>query len=102
MNIEKFKEALQDAEYVKELAELDFLEAIQAKLAEKGLELSLDEVENLVEQVVKAAEKKDTELSENDLDDVAGGFVTPMLGVAAALVVAIGINAIHWIKAKRK
>lgn len=102
MNIEKFKEALQDAECVKELAELDSLEAIQAKLAEKGLELSLDEVESLIEQVVKAAEKKDTELSENDLDDVAGGFVTPMLGVAAALVVALGIKAIHWIKVKRK
>ena len=53
-------------------------EEVQAVLQEEGLEFSLEEINQLKESVVKALEKTseaDGELSDEDLEDVAGGNI---------------------------
>ena len=66
MSIEKLKELLQDDAFVKTLNELASLEEVQAALAERGVDMTLEEIRG----VFRA---QDGELSETDLEKTAGG-----------------------------
>ena len=84
----RVKEAFADETFVKELFALEAPEDAQAKLKEKGIVLSLDEVKS-IPKALKAAQMNGDELSEDALEDVAGGVLT----VAAATVIGAGIAA---------
>lgn len=80
MNELKIKEIFSDQAFVESLMEMENAEDVQAAIADKGIELTLNDIEALRAQLSNTSE----ELSEDDLENVAGGFAI------SATVVAIG------------
>ena len=95
MNEERIKEIFNDEEFVKELLSLDAAEEIQALLKTKGIELDLDQIEKAKAFIAKklALVEAGDELSDDDLDEVSGGFAITTLGVVSALISAAGVAA---------
>lgn len=84
---------LKNSEFVNKAAKLTTAEELQALIASYGLELTMEEVIGFCELVAKEKEKMDNnggELSEEALDDVAGGGVLFILGCVGLGVVAVG------------
>ena len=77
MNEERIKEIFADEEFVKELFSRETPEEAQALLAEKDIDVSIEELVKLKDIIVaklQAAENSESaELTEADLEDVAGG-----------------------------
>ena len=73
MNEERIKEVFSDEAFVKELFSKETPEEVQAMLEDKDIELSIDEIVKLKELLEKKVENPDAELSDEDLEDVAGG-----------------------------
>ena len=95
--MEKIKEVFADEQFVNELMEMDSVQEVQAALHEKGLDLSEQELNATRETLIKMAENGDTELSDEELEKVAGGFVPVVAAVAAILVgTAIVVSARKW------
>ena len=92
MNEERIKEIFADEEFVKELFSKETPEEAQALLAEKGIDMSIDELvklKDLVAAKLQAAENgESTELTEEDLSDVAGGAFGVTIALAVTAVVA--------------
>ena len=86
-NMEQLKAAMQDKNYVKELMALETIDAIQAKFAEAGIDLTAEEVETIVHEVVALEANADGELSEEALESVAGG------GAILGMAIFIGLTA---------
>ncbi|NLK53038.1 MAG: Nif11-like leader peptide family natural product precursor [Syntrophomonadaceae bacterium] len=63
-------------------------EAVQSFLKVEGLDFSLEEIDAVRTALVKVLEKGDGELTDADLEDVAGGFVltTGMIATTAAVI----------------
>lgn len=89
MNEELLKEVLSDTDFAKSLAEMETPEEVQAALKEKGVDISLEDIaaiQNVLEN------QNEGELSEDDLENVAGGSLTVMaaLGIASIIGAAVG------------
>jgi predicted ribosomally synthesized peptide with nif11-like leader len=69
MNEEKIKELFTDEAFIASIAELETAEDVQKALSEKGLDLSIEEIT----AIQNALASNDGELSEDDLENVAGG-----------------------------
>ena len=87
MDEQKVKEVFSDEAFVKELVELDTPEEVQARLKEKGVDVSVEEIEQIAKALQSQAEG---ELDEDALEDVAGGIIFTTLvlssiGIAAAI-----------------
>ena len=67
--MEKF-EALQNSNFAEELDKICTPEELQGLLAKHGIEMTMDEIDELM---VCAAKQNSGELSAEDLDDVSGG-----------------------------
>ena len=100
----KFEAAFADKEYVAELLKLDPKEA-QASLAAKGYDFAEEDIAEMGEALKAAMEQAGKgELSEGDLEAVAGGkghASSYVAGVAVGVVVgmagfAIGVGACLW------
>lgn len=85
-NTEKLA-AIFTAEFVKENAELDNIDAIYAKVAEIDAEIPKQEVVEFLTAVSEQLSKN--ELSEDDLDAVAGGL--GLLAIAGGIVTVCGV-----------
>lgn len=93
-NTEKLQEALQDQKFVEELFALETPEEAKAKLQEKGVEITVEELKAVMAYVSKSASG---ELSEDDLEDVAGGAIlndmmnimSPVLDILKKTVVKV-------------
>lgn len=72
MSNEKLNEVLSDRAFVNSLLELETMEEVQAALKEKGLDLSAEELAFVRNRFTKMASGK--ELSDEDLENVAGGY----------------------------
>ena len=99
MNNEKVLEILKDQGFAKKILEMQKPEQVQTAFKEKGLDISIDEVEAIGSILNKMIEKKTTNLSEDDLKEIAGGdielgslgdlgkgFARGALGLSAAIV----------------
>ena len=87
MNEELIKEVFSDEAYVKSLFESESWEAAQASLKEKGIDISIEELKQLVNLMKK---KGDGELSEEELEQVSGGILfTLLVGTAVSTVVGV-------------
>jgi len=83
MNEQHIKEVLSDEAFVGALIKLETAEDAQKALKEKGVDVSVEELNKIREQMMKLAES-DGELTLEQMDDAAGGLLlgTAFLGVA--------------------
>jgi len=106
MNEEIIKEVFSDEEFVKELFSKETPQEAQALLAEKEIDMSIDELvklKDLVAAKLQAAENgESTEITEEDLADVAGG-VAVLFAIMGLVVVGVGMMmAIPYIDFERR
>lgn len=92
MNEERIKEVFSDEAFVKELLSKETPEEVQAMLAEKDIDLTIDEIVKLRELIIKKLQKAQSgeeELGDEDLEDVAGGSGLAVLvaGTLSLLIV---------------
>lgn len=92
MNEELLKSVLSDADFVKSLTELENPEDVQAALKEKGIELTLEDITAVQNILENSNGELSDELSEDDLENVAGGSLTIMaaLGIAGLITAVCG------------
>lgn len=69
MNEEQLKKLFSDDAFMASILEMETAEEVQKSLADKGLELSLDEIA-IIKNTLNSEE---TELSEDDLKAISGG-----------------------------
>ena len=84
MNEEQLKKLFSDDAFVASILEMETAEEVQKSLADKGLELSLDEIA-IIKNTLNSEE---TELSEDELKNISGGADIP--GIIASIADAIG------------
>ena len=108
MNIEKMKEVFSDEAFVKGLFELESAAEVQAALKEKGIEFSEEEIISIRDFLLKVekgditkeqlekwtVQLEDGELSEEELENVAGGIVLETVGfvVGCAIIAYAGVT----------
>lgn len=99
-NIEKIKELLASEEFGNEVKDYETEEELQAAFARHGVELSVEDVRAICAQVYVA---NGGELSDEELDDVAGGFaLTGALLLAGAVVLSYGVGYVAGKIVKKK
>ena len=86
MNEALIKEIFSDEAFLKSLSEMETAEEVQAALKEKGLDLSIDDILKIQKTLTS---QENGELSEDEMENVAGGFaisatVMAILGVCGA------------------
>ena len=82
MNEALIKEIFSDEAFLKSLSEMENAEEVQAALKEKGLDLSIDDILKIQKTLTS---QENGELSEDEMENVAGGFA-----ITAGIVSAIG------------
>ena len=108
MNMEKIKEVFSDEAFVKNLFELESAGEVQAALKEKGIEFSEEEIISIRDFLLKVekgditkeqlekwtVQLEDGELSEEELENVAGGIVLETVGfvVGCAIIAYAGVT----------
>ncbi len=73
MNQEKLASLMENEQFTAEMEKAESAEQFQEVLARYGVELSLEEIQREMKQAEEAAENSEGELSEDALEDVAGG-----------------------------
>ena len=89
MNEQKIKNVFADEEFVVSIMNMETAEEVQAALAEKEIEISVEEIEAIREKLIS----KDGELSEEDLEDVSGGVVITATVTGILCAIFGGISA---------
>lgn len=92
MNEEKIKALLSDEKFVAGILELETPEDVCKAFADEGVTVTTEEIIQVKEQLASIGENND-ELSEDQLEDVSGGyFVTTLIlwGVTALIGIGIG------------
>ncbi len=72
MNEQEINELFSDEQFVKELFALETPEEIQAVLTNKDIDITIEDISELKELLTK---KEAGELSDEELEDVAGGNI---------------------------
>jgi len=75
------------------LFSLENAQDVQGVLKAEGLDFTLEEIDMLRQALVKVAEKGTDELSDEDLENVAGGSVTVVAVVALIGAIAGAVTA---------
>ena len=92
-NAEQLKKVLSDEDFVKTLLSSETPEAAQKLLSDKGVSLSIEEIRSAGETISKLAEGKiSSELSEDELEQAAGGDLAS--GIIVTAFSTLGISAI--------
>ncbi len=99
MNEEQLKELFSDEAFVASILEMENAEDVQKALADKGLELSLEEIAT----IKSTLSNEEAELSEDELENVAGGAIITSIicgliigGAAIAGGINLGKNVNKW------
>ncbi len=96
MNEQKMKEVFSDEQFVKSLLELETPEEVQKFLAEKEIDVTEEEIVKAREILVRY---NNGDLSEEELENVAGGGILCFLGSIVAGVIA---NAVYSHVSRRR
>lgn len=98
MNEERIKEVFADEDFVKEFFSKETPEEAQAILAEKDIDVSIEElvaIKNIIDEKLQAAENgEDGELCDDDLENVAGGVLLTFTGfvlISVAVPAVLGL-----------
>ena len=93
MNEERIKEVFSDEAFVKELFSKETPEQVQAMLADKDIDISVEEIVKLGKVLAKKQDQTSEELGDEDLEDVSGGVVGAILiGMLAFSAVCISVS----------
>ena len=97
--VEKIRELLADPAFAEEIKNCEKIEDFQAAFQRNGVEMTLQETDSVLLQVATA---NGEELSDEQLEQVAGGFITGALIIGGAYVVcyAVGWAIGRYIKKK--
>ena len=93
--VKKLEEILADQEFVKKLLGIETAEEVQQALKEKGVELSLEEINEIHRQIIQQLESGE-ELDKEQLKNVAGGCGVLLSAISLgvkALCTGAGITA---------
>lgn len=97
MNEEKIRNVFSDKAFVRELFQKETSEEVQALLAKKEIELSMEEILKLREMLAERMEKAqsvDLELNDDDLESVSGGCIDPLSAIVTVIcIVNMGLIA---------
>ena len=74
MNQEKIQEVFSDEAFLKEIFSKEIPEEVQSILAEKDVELSIEDILKL-RKIIEKKLNQGVELSDDELEDVTGGVV---------------------------
>ncbi len=85
MNEQLAKKIFSDQAYVETLLNMETAEEVQASLKEKGLELSVEDINETKNILVQ---RYNGELSEDDLEDISGGCITLATGFLIAGIIS--------------
>ncbi len=96
----KVQQVFSDEEFVKSIAAKETLEEVQAALKEKGVDISIEELEKAKTIAMKKTEGDGT-LSDQELDSVAGGCLLLAIAVATAFA-NLAYSGIMWYLEKNK
>ena len=88
------KKAMEDKAFVEKLLTLEAPEDVQKAFADKGVELTMDEVKLMGQMLT--SEKNDGELNADQLDAVAGGIALATISaIIGGIAVIIDIGTDH-------
>ena len=79
-NKEKFKELMQDEEFVTKLLELQTPEEVQEEFKKEDIDISVEEVEQLGSIINYMIKEGKNQLTEDDLGKISGGATTGITG----------------------
>ena len=96
MDQEKIIDVLKNKTFAKKISKFQTPEEIQSAFKEKGIEISLEEVQLLGSVINKMIEKRTTELSKEDLEDITGGVLKD-LWTGAGMGITPPLAALHGI-----
>lgn len=74
-NKTEFQKLLKDKDFYESIIKMETPEEVQKAFAEKGVEVSKEEVQALGAIINKVCEKKGAALSEEDLNEISGGGI---------------------------
>lgn len=100
--MEKLNELFADAAFAEQVRTLDTAEELQALLAEKGIELTQEEFEAMLEACEKLMGQADGELTDEQMEDVSGGVTAEAILLCAVAVACIAWLAKRWFKANAR
>ena len=91
--VEKFVELLKDEAFVKDFANCASAEAVKELLDRNGVDFSMEEIDSIligIGTLVQKLEENDGELSEEELEMIAGGFCWTSFwaGIGGGILVA--------------
>lgn len=91
---EELKKVFSDEAFVKKVFSTANDEEAQRLLSEKGIELSVQETEKLLDGIAKvyARNQNREELSEEELEEVGGGFVGTIVAIVGVMALAGGAS----------
>ncbi len=86
------REAFRDEEFVRGLFALETPQEVQAALKTKSVELSIEEIVKIKDLLLKTTENGGV-LSDEELQEVSGGFVILSASIIVSVVLAAGLFA---------
>lgn len=119
MDLNKLKEVFSDKEFVTQLFELDNAQDVQKALGDKGIDLSVDEINESIDffnryqegqltqqeqHLIETFTNNDAELDDDQLETVTGGSIICAVFVSlwAAAIVLGGGAAITHVATRRR
>ena len=96
---EKMKNLVQDQEFIKKMLSCEEHEQVQKQFDDNGVEITLEEVK-VLGKVLAGMAQSDGELSEDDLEGVAGGSVWDKFREMIELI-GMGAPRTSWDDIKR-
>ena len=85
MEKEKIAKALEDLDFLNDLLDMQTSEEVQKVFKEKGMEISLEDVNAIADIINKIIEKDFAKLNAEDLDKISGGINNPIIKIKEKL-----------------
>lgn len=100
----KIEELMQDKEFVAQLAAMETVEEMTEALNARGVEITVEQMEQSLELAIKREQAQGDELNENDLEDVSGGGITAIIvgGILIWTAVSIVCGALAGLTSRCK
>lgn len=91
METEKITDAIKDEAFARSIIDMKSPEEVKKSFAAKNVEISLDEAKMIISIIQKMVNNNSTELSEEDLGEIAGGMkLNNVQKISLALAGALG------------